>query len=101
VSWRIIISTPARTHMRDLIVWWRTHRPGTVQLVPREIKRVLRTLAESPYIGPPYRFSEAPNIRRCRLRRTPYYVYYQVQADKGAINVAAVWSAQRGEGPPI
>lgn len=87
--------------MCELIIWWRTHRPAAAQHLPREIKRALRTLAETAYVGPPYELADTPDTRRWRLRNTPYYMYYQVQVDKGAINVAAVWSAQRGEGPPI
>jgi plasmid stabilization system protein ParE len=87
--------------MCELIVWWRAHRPAAAQTLPREIKRALRGIAETPYVGAPYKRAETPNIRRWRLRHTPYYLYYQVVANVGVINVAAVWSAQRGEGPPI
>ena len=41
------------------------------------------------------------NVRRLRIKRTPYHIYYVPKVDEGEVVVVAVWSGTREHGPPI
>jgi plasmid stabilization system protein ParE len=98
MSLRLVISQRARTQIREIIDWWRVNRPAAARRVPIGLKQVLRRIVESPNAAERY---ETPRgtVRRCRIPKTPYHVYYRVGAD--IVSVAAVWSAKRGSGPPL
>ena len=84
-----------------LAVWWSENRPAARDQFDNEIRRAWQVLAESPNVGTPYPSADIPGLRRLRLRRTPYLVYYVPRPDHGDVVVIAVWSGMRGEGPPL
>ena len=66
-----------------------------------EVTRILAFLADSPNVGGLYRKLEGVEVRRMRLKKTPYHLYYRVDDDNREVEVIAVWSGMRGEGPPF
>ncbi len=56
-------------------------------------------LCEVPSIGSLHERKRGRDIRRCRVGKTPYYLYYVVEAE--AVSILAIWSAMRSEAPPI
>ena len=90
----------AEAHIRELGAWWRANRRAAKDIFAKELKRVKALLEDSPHVGEPYE-AGIPGLRRVRLRKTPYHVYYVPRVEQGDVVVIAVWSAQRGEGPPL
>jgi len=90
----------AEAHIRELGAWWRANRRAAKDVFKNELARVREVLADTPNIGELYE-AGVPGLRRIRLRRTPYHVYYVPRTEHGDVVVIAVWSAQRGEGPPL
>ena len=90
----------AEADVRELGEWWRENRRAAKDAFKNELSRVLGVLADTPNIGEPY-VADIPGVRRMRLRRTPYHVYYIPRIEQADVVVIAVWSAQRGEGPPL
>lgn len=95
------LSETARNQLRELLEWWRTNRPKAPGHLAREIKRALRLLAEAPRIGGPHPHATVLGVRRYRLRRTPYHLFYAVDDATRTLNVLAVWSGARGMGPTL
>jgi plasmid stabilization system protein ParE len=83
------------------VAWWRINRPKAPGHLPREIKRALLLLAEAPSIGILYAHRSGAPVRRLRLRRTPYHLFYEVDEPGKAVTVLAVWSSMREMGPPL
>ena len=95
-------STPdADAQIAELATWWREHRPAARHLFDNEIRRVWHVLAESPKVGELHRVADIPGLRRLRLRKTPYHVYYVPRPEHADVVVLAVWSGMRGEGPAL
>jgi plasmid stabilization system protein ParE len=101
VTLQVRISHAARSELRELVSWWRTHRPKAPGHLAWELKRVLILLADAPNIGTLYPHRSGANIRRFRLRRTPYHVFYEVDEAGTLVTVLAVWSSMRRTGPPL
>jgi len=40
-------------------------------------------------------------VRRIHLSRVSHYLYYRVREEAGVIEVLALWSDRREEGPPV
>jgi len=69
--------------------------------VQDEITRVFNLILNHPQIGPFALDVDVANVRRIHLSRIKHYLYYRVLEPEGVIEVLAVWSDSRGEGPPI
>lgn len=92
-------STPSADAMvRALDAWWRANRTKAPDRFKAEYGRALSVLAETPHVGAPYRRRGIPGLRRYRLPRTPYHVYYVPRAELGEGVVVAVWSGARRRG---
>jgi plasmid stabilization system protein ParE len=98
---RIDISRVARHQVKDLNAWWRKNRSAARNAVQDELMRVFRLILNQPRIGPPAVDVELPDVRRIHLSRIGHYLYYRVLDSESIIEVLAVWSDSRGEGPPI
>ena len=93
-------TTPeAEAQIRDVDVWWRTHRPSSPDLFLEELIAAIDIIGDAPHVGRLYRLSPVPGTRRALLRETRYHVYYVPGADE--ITVLAIWHARRGVGPPL
>jgi len=98
---RLAVTLDAQDQIDEADIGWFEHRRRMPNRVEEEIARAFALLVESPGIGVLYPNENVPELRRYRLHGTPYYIYYSVDSDKKALVVAALWSAIRGEGPPI
>jgi plasmid stabilization system protein ParE len=98
---RIRVSRVARRQVRELTAWWRKHRSSARTAVEDELARVFRLILNQPRIGPPALDVDLPDVRRIHLSRISHSLYYRIIESRGMIEVLAVWSDSRGEGPPI
>ena len=96
---RIKVMPPARRQLRELAVWWRENRPAAPGRVHASFGRALQFLAEFPRLGRVY--PELPGVRTYPLKGTPYHLFYEINEEAGVIEVVAVWSSMRGEGPDL
>lgn len=90
----------AEQQIQELGTWWRFHRPAAKDVFKNELNRVYSVLQDTPNTGVLYDVG-IPGLRRLRLKKTPYYIYYVHRPEHQDVAVLAVWSAMRGEGPPV
>jgi plasmid stabilization system protein ParE len=98
---RIDIASRARKQAKKLSAWWRKNRSAAPNAVHDELARVFLLILNQPYIGPAATDVDLPGVRRIHLSRIRHYLYYRVLESECIIEVLAVWSDSRGEGPPL
>lgn len=98
---RIEVGHLARRQVRKLNRWWRKNRSAAPTAVQEELTRAFRLILNQPRIGPPALDVELPDVRRIHLSRIAHSIYYRVLESEGIVEVLAVWSDRRGDGPPI
>jgi hypothetical protein len=54
-----------------------------------------------PFAGPRAVDAELPDVRRIHLSRIWHFLYYRVHGAPERVELLALWSESRGEGPPI
>lgn len=81
--------------------WWRRNRPFAPALFRDEVRRAFELVAEHPEIGAVPEDTEVAGVRRVLLAATRHYLYYLVNETDGTIDVLAIWSTSRGEGPGL
>ncbi len=96
---RIEVSPTARQHLVELVEWWDANRPEARVRVEDAFGKALDLIASHPKLGSSY--PRDPRYRMWGLKGTPYYAFYRVDEKKKVVLVAAVWSAARGDGPPL
>lgn len=79
----------AESELVAAVDWYNSQSPGLGFAFAAEVRDVLRRIADNPYAWHPL----SPTVRRCRTRRFPYGVVYQVR--EGTIVVAAVMHLHR------
>ena len=87
------ISARARREARRIDERWRAQADRR-QLFVEEFEVALTQIRAEPNIGTPYDAAASVPVRRTRLPKTDYFVYYTVQAEE--IVLLALWSARRG-----
>ena len=92
------ISSRASRHIRQLEEWWRRNRTAAPNAVREELQRVLGVITITPLLGTDVNL---PNVRRIHITRIWQFLYYRVRTNPDRIEVLALWSDSRGEGPPI
>ena len=95
------ISHLAAQHIRELETWWRLNRTAAPNAVREELQRVLRLITVTPLIGRRATDVDLENVRRIHISRIWHFLYYRVIEDPERIELVALWSDSRGEGPPI
>jgi plasmid stabilization system protein ParE len=98
---RIEVGRRARRQVQELNAWWRENRSSARTAVHDELVRVFRLILNQPRIGPLALDVDLPEVRRIHLSRIGHYLYYRVLEAEAIVEVLAVWSDSRGEGPPI
>jgi plasmid stabilization system protein ParE len=66
-----------------------------------DLERAFELVAAQPGIGARALNSNKEGIRRLLLSRTGYYLYYQVNAEAGRLEILALWHSRRGREPSI
>src|SRR5439155_26540674 len=74
-------------------------RAGSADLFANELRSAVDLVARAPGAGRGYLSEALPGARRVPLHRTRFHIYYVQRED--VVVVVAVWSAVRGEGPPL
>jgi len=95
------ISALAARHIRELETWWRRNRPAAANAVREELQRILRFIRITPLAAPRATDVELSNVRRVHIKRIWHFLYYRVLDDPERIELLALWSSSRDEGPPI
>ena len=98
---KIDLSPRALLQLKAAEEWWQENRSMAPDLFLNEVDNALLRLAEHPCIGSPYPRPLHPNIRRVILKRTGYHIYYEYDESSDRIWIMDVWSAFRGEDPPL
>ena len=80
---------------------WREKRPVAPDLFIDELDAALGFLTRQPRGGKAYPTPVHPNLRRHIMMRTRYHLYYEYLIEEDLVWVHDVWSAVRGEGPPL
>jgi len=62
---------------------------------------MIEIIARTPNIGRLATGVQTPNVRRIRLPRVGYEIYYRVIGSPPVLEVMAFWHSRRGMGPPI
>jgi plasmid stabilization system protein ParE len=101
MTYKVSVSPKARRLFIEANEWWVENRPAAPTLVTQETNRILAVLSDSPTIGGLYRRLKENDVRRMRLKKTPYHLYYLVNDEEREVLVLAIWSAMRNEGPPL
>ena len=79
--------------------WWRRHRPASPDLFAHELRDAIKLLARAPGAGRVYQTLALAGVRRVLLHGVRSHVYFVVR--ESFVVIVAVWSARRGEGPPL
>jgi plasmid stabilization system protein ParE len=98
---RVELSPRAVCQIEAADEWWREHRPAAPLLFVDELEAALERLAVHPRSGRPYPRPRYPDLRRLVLTRTRYHIYYEYLPAEDVVWVEDVWSAVRGEDPPL
>lgn len=101
MTYQVKVGPKARRHLSEVNAWWIENRPAMATRVTDEAQRLLMLLADLPNTGALYEKRKGHEVRRLRLQSTPYYLYYIVNDEHREVLVVAIWSAMRGDGPPL
>lgn len=93
------ISRRALSQVREAVRWWKRNRPSAPNAIEEELAKALRLISVERVIGARARDLDLPGIRRLRLARIGYFLYYAAADDR--IDVVAFWHVRRGSNPPI
>lgn len=80
--------------------WWEDNRPDAPHLLEAEVRRMLRLLRATPFLGAEARDVRTPGVRRVFLR-TEHVLYYRVNEKAGFVEVLRVWHTSRGHAPRL
>ena len=95
------ITPLAARHVRELESWWRRNRRSAPSAVREELRRAVRLITMTPFIGRPASNVDLPNVRQIHIARIWYFLYYRILEDPRRIEVLALWSERREGSPPI
>ncbi len=95
----VVVAAPAERPIRLIDEWWRGDRPPAPLLFGEELAACVETVATHPGVGARVHRRVPRGLRRYLLRASRYHVYYL--ATDRVVTVLAVWSAVRGNGPPL
>lgn len=81
--------------------WWRDNRTKAPDALREELATALELIATNPGIGAVARNIALPGVRRIRLNRVNYYLYYRPNTQTNVVQVVALWHVRRGTPPPV
>ncbi|MCK5690889.1 type II toxin-antitoxin system RelE/ParE family toxin [Myxococcota bacterium] len=95
----IVVSADAEAEVLELASWWLTHRADSGVDIITAFETATTLLTSHPELGT--LDEDIADVRWVRLKGTPYKLYYRYHRDSSVLEVLALWSGQRGEGPPL
>lgn len=99
MAFRVKPTPFAAQQIRNESRWWRRNRTKAPNLFLQELRRAFALIAEYPEAGAITEHVELEGVRRVLLIETQHYVYYRIDRAAQRVEVLAVWSTKRGEGP--
>jgi plasmid stabilization system protein ParE len=96
---RVELTDDAREQVRAASAWWRENRPLAPWLFEDELAAAVGLLESGPLLARVVDEVEGKVVRRARLPRTRYALYFTLQDD--VVTVHALWHASRGSSPPL
>lgn len=100
MAWLVHVSGPADRQILRVDLWWRKNRQKAPDLFTQQIGWAIGFLSETPLLGSPVIMGRR-HLRRLLMRKTSYYVYYDVNEQAGSVEIRAVWHASRGKTPRL
>ena len=98
---RLEVAPRADGQIRRIARWWHEHRPAAPSLFSEELADALESLMVHPTLGTAYGERRGTPVRRLRLPRSRYHVYFSYDVERDVVSVRAVWHGSRGSGPPL
>lgn len=89
MSTRLVVRPHAVNDIREAIEWYESKRPGLGQLFKQVVWKSVRQIIENPLAFAIVQRS----IRRAKVRRFPYGIYYEIEGDQ--VVVLAVYHFKR------
>jgi plasmid stabilization system protein ParE len=91
MAFEILYHEDALADLEEIFEWSREKHPETTEQFANELFDHLELLQALPYVGAPVKGN--PRIRR--LLHSPLYVYYRLDANRGAIEILHFWHSSR------
>ena len=101
MSCEVLLVAEAEHHLVAIDAWWSAERPTRPNLFLDEFERGVRLLSQLPEIGPLFSRASRPGVRRLLLQKSRHWLYHTYDREHGVVYVLAIWSAHRGEDPPL
>lgn len=95
------LTGPARRQADRIDRRWRENRAAARDPFARELAEARALLEETPELGTPYTERQGVLVRRILLPGTHQHVYHEVDRERGAVMILAVWGAPRGRAPKL
>ncbi|MBP9113058.1 MAG: hypothetical protein KBF88_09640 [Polyangiaceae bacterium] len=99
MTFRVEFTLSSAEQAEAAAIWWRTHRPDSSDLFQIELGQAIALLREFPPLTQVWLVLEGTEIRRVRLPRSNYAIYFSIHAS--IVTVHAVWHGARGTPPEI
>ena len=95
------ITDVAKAQIRAAEDWWRLNRPMAPNAIREQVERAASIISAQPHVGTRAANVSLSGVRRLRLARVRYYVYYWLLSDPERIEILAFWHEGRGSGPSL
>jgi plasmid stabilization system protein ParE len=99
LTFRVELTEAAAAQVEAAIAWWRDNRPRAVALLETELEYTFELLEKLPPSTQVWDEIEGKPVRKARLPRTRYALYFTVVGD--LVTIHALWHGARAEGPPL
>jgi plasmid stabilization system protein ParE len=96
---KVEFADPAREQVRAAAAWWRENRPLAPTLFEDELAAAITLLERGPLLTRVFDGVGGKVVRRARLPRSRYFLYFTVGDD--LVTVHALWHGSRGAAPPL
>jgi plasmid stabilization system protein ParE len=97
----IEVSTLAAAQVHAAETWWQLNRAKAPGAIRAELERASSLIAFQPHIGARARNVALHGVRRLRLGRIHYDLYYRLVETPRRLEILAFWHASRESQPPI
>jgi plasmid stabilization system protein ParE len=95
----VVVSRLALAQVRQASRWWKRNRPSAPGAIDVELAKAIDLISAQPGIGARADDPDLPGVRRIRLDRIGYHLYYSATSER--IEILALWHVRRGSGPPL
>ena len=97
-AWAVRFTPEAAAQAEAADRWWRQNRAGSADPFANELRSAVELVARAPG-GTTVPEPSSARGQACAAAPQRFHIYYVQQED--VVVVVAVWSAVRGEGPPL